>query len=478
MREIHAASIGILKNIGVEMRNEKALKIMHEAGVEVDFRRQVARFPSSLVEETIKKVSGGEWALYGREGYKVGFTGREAHFYTQTEISPIAGKVGGFTQYVLDLNLMERREANEKDVIDSIRLADYLENIKVVGPSVSDQTLPPKLRIIHNAASLVNNTAKPGAIEVFTLDDLECVVRIASIAVGGIEELKTRPMLLTPVEATSPLRYSSNVLENVMFLAKHKLPITFYTMPIPGVSAPVTLAGAIALGNAEVWAGAVFAKLLNSEVNVGLGIRVTIFDQRTLTHSYAAPEHQLALIASLQLLNEFYNVSNRRVSGIRTDANFPGIQAGYEKAATGLSVLLAGATLVGNLGFLRSCDTFSCEQLVIDNEIVSTLNRYVKGFEVNEKTIAANVIEEVGIGGNFLLHKHTPTHLRSEYWFPELADRIGWDEWKGKGEKDALDKAKEKVKRILESHFPEPLDRDAQKEIQKIVKEADKRLLR
>jgi trimethylamine--corrinoid protein Co-methyltransferase len=478
MYKIHNTSLEILEKTGIKMLDAEALRIMDKSGAVVDFKTQVVKFPRDLVEDTMRKLKGKSWSLYTLEGREVKISSEEPAFSTQLDIGTVAGRTGSFSMYILDLDRKDRRLATEKDVVDSIRLADALDNIKIVGVPVSDQQLPPALRIIHAAEILVNNTRKLGQTEVFSVDDQKYIIKIASLVAGGLEELRKKPILLTPLEATSPLTYSPQVLENIRLLAEYGLPITFYTMPLLGVTAPTTIAGAIALGNAEVWAGATLAKLINPEVNVGLGLRVPVLDQKTLAHSYAAPEHQLALIASLQLFNEFYNVTNRNATGLRTDANFPGIQAGYEKALTGMSVMLAGATLIGNLGFLRACETFSYEQLVIDNEIVSMLNRYVKGFYVTEETLALDVIKEVGIGGHFLSHQHTLKYFKSEMWLPDLTDRRGWREWKTSGAKDILEKAKEKVTQILNSHYPKPLDKDTQREIKKIVKEADKKLLK
>jgi len=140
--------------------------------------------------------------------------------------------------------------------------------------------------------------------------------------------------------------------------------------------------------------------------------------------------------------------------------------------------VLAGVQPVGGGDLGGGSQIFFCpEQLVIDHEAWQTLDILVKGFEVNDETLAVDVIRSVGPGGSFLRHRHTLKHMRN-YWLPELFDRLSWEQWKNAGRKTLLDKAREKVKEILKTYQPENLDRDILKELEAIVKEADKGLLK
>ncbi|RLG40761.1 MAG: hypothetical protein DRO05_05565 [Thermoproteota archaeon] len=107
-------------------------------------------------------------------------------------------------------------------------------------------------------------------------------------------------------------------------------------------------------------------------------------------------------------------------TGEMTDSKVPDIQAGYEKAMISLLVGLSGANLIHDAaGFLESALTYSYEQLVIDNEIPGMCNRAIRGIEVNDETLALDVIEKVGPGGHYLTQKHTLKHVMTEYYLPK-----------------------------------------------------------
>jgi trimethylamine--corrinoid protein Co-methyltransferase len=148
------------------------------------------------------------------------------------------------------------------------------------------------------------------------------------------------------------------------------------------------------------------------------------------------------------------------------------VQAGVEKALSVIFPVLAGATGIGTLGHVENAVAFSFEQLVIDDEIVGYIRRMLEGFEVNEETIAFDVIKEVGIGGNFLAHPHTASSFRKEFWLPKLMERMPWGAWNAQEVKGLEAKARARAHDLLAHHHPEPLDEEQTREIDKIVEAA------
>ncbi len=120
--------------------------------------------------------------------------------------------------------------------------------------------------------------------------------------------------------------------------------------------------------------------------------------------------------------------------------------------------------------------TASLEELVIDDELCKAMLTSIRGVEVNDETLAVDVIKKVGPGGHYLAQKHTMNHFMKEQFIPELIDRSSYDEWKKNGEKSLVDRAREKVKKILKEHSVPPLDKDIQKELNNIIKRAEKQL--
>ncbi|MDH5437814.1 MAG: trimethylamine methyltransferase family protein, partial [Candidatus Bathyarchaeota archaeon] len=202
-------------------------------------------------------------------------------------------------------------------------------------------------------------------------------------------------------------------------------------------------------------------------------------DMKTGILPLGAPERPILQVGVVNLAR-YYDVPNGMISVGHTDAKMPGTQAGFEKVLTALPVVLAGASLILGAGAVDSANTYSYEQLVIDDEIWGALLRVARGFEVNEETLAVSSIKKVGVGEHFLGERHTLKHVR-EYWYPRLYSRVKKSEdlWNLEmlGRKDLAGAARKKAKEILRTHQPEPLEKDIQQRIQMIVANAEKRAL-
>jgi trimethylamine--corrinoid protein Co-methyltransferase len=121
-------------------------------------------------------------------------------------------------------------------------------------------------------------------------------------------------------------------------------------------------------------------------------------------------------------------------------------------------------------GILESYMTMSYEKFIIDDEICGMVKRIKKGYEVNEDTLALNVIKKVGPGGQFLDTEHTLRHFRSEFYQPGLSDRDNFENWKAKGSPQTMESANKMWKEILEEYEAPELPPDIDKDLQKFIK--------
>ncbi len=161
-----------------------------------------------------------------------------------------------------------------------------------------------------------------------------------------------------------------------------------------------------------------------------------------------------------------------------TDAHSPDAQAGYEKVFTSLIHALVGLNFISGFGLIGTENTFSLEQLIIDNEIANYTKRIIEGINVSDEKIAADLIMNVGPGGSFLSEEHTLQHFREELWDATISQRhSSYEDWELNGKKDMRQVAHEKVNEILATHRPEPLDKKVEAEIWNIVKRADDKYL-
>jgi trimethylamine--corrinoid protein Co-methyltransferase len=168
-------------------------------------------------------------------------------------------------------------------------------------------------------------------------------------------------------------------------------------------------------------------------------------------------------------------------AALNTEASMPGSQAAFEKLASTLPLVLAGADVIFGGGTFDSANTYSLDQLVIDDEMCGAMLRIAKGFEAGQEELAENVIKEVGIGGHFLSQGHTLKHIRAERWFPSLYKRMkksetGWS-LEAIGKNDLAVAAKNKLDEILKTHKAEPLSNETERALRDIVAKAERQLV-
>jgi trimethylamine--corrinoid protein Co-methyltransferase len=249
-------------------------------------------------------------------------------------------------------------------------------------------------------------------------------------------------------------------------------PFQIYTIPSTGTTSPVTLAGTLALMVAELLSGLVLTQLVNPGVPVRLMGYAGTSDMRSGDFTFSSPEKTLMAAALAQMLR-FYGVP-MGVHGSTTRANIVDAQVGYETGILNLFSALSGSDVIIECtsASLENTATSFPEQAVIGNEICSFINRILQGIEVNPDTLAVDVIREVGLGGEYLTHNHTMEHFRAEQWDAQLGNRMAMEPWEEEGAMDIRAKAREKLKTILATHQPKPLEPEVQKKLQQIVDEA------
>lgn len=469
MDALHGGALSILERTGMWIGSDEARAYFREAGCRVDATGKIVRFPEHVVEDAValmrKKYaddSGGEsWAnvRYSR----MFFTNKPHMLHTD-----FTANTGGFPPFILDLDGCRRR-ASMEDVVDSIKLADALENIDMMGVPCSAQEVPHQERPIRMTAQLVKRTSKLGGIEAWNKRDVRAIAEMCDVVTGSREESLARPPLLGYAETRSPLCFDANMSEIFIEYVKLGFPQSVDTMPCAGTTAPASSAGALVVGLAETLACVVLGFTVNPDVRMSIDVNPGLADMRTLVFPYASPDRMAMMAGWTQMLHEYYGCPSGIHAG-KTDACVPNAQAGFEKALSTLVPVLFGATGIGTLGQVDVAGiTYSPVQLVIDNEIVAYVRRILRGFEVNGTTLALDVIDEVGPGGNFLMHPHTGENFRKEFYLSEIVERLPWDAWDRGDLKGIEERAADKARKIIAEHDPHPLTGDQEREIDRIV---------
>jgi trimethylamine--corrinoid protein Co-methyltransferase len=458
---VHVASMEILEKVGVMFSDEQALKFFCEGGA--DIQGEVVKIPEHLVKECVKKAPE-RVILYGRNPkYNVNLQDNITHFTACSEAT-----------YILDMQTDDPRLATKKDLADLSRMVDALEYYSTMLPSVVPQDVTKELWLQHALEAILNNTEKHAFFICPTgADAARDTIRMAAAVAGDEEALRKRPIITGGAFFSSPLRMWAEASRPLIEYAKFKVPINLGDNLMMGATCPITLAGALAQGNAEMLSGVVLAELVNPGTPVLYNSDPFSMDMRTSNISISAPEKGICNAALAQIAR-YYGFPTV-MDGFSPDSKVNDMQAGYEKAVSGLASALSGANLIMGAGLLAYGDYPCFKSFVIDNEILGYIHRVVRGIKVNEETLAVDVIAKVGHKGNFLGQKHTNLHLREEHFIPEITDRYRTEKWKTKGSKSIVERAKEKAIEILKSHYPENLNKDVQKKLKEIIKESERR---
>ncbi len=461
---IHDASLAILRDVGVQIPNAEVLQVLAEAGASVDFSREVARIPEDLVADALEG-SGKQFTLYGRGRAK---TARFGYGDFVLVSSP------GQFSWVEEAG-GPRRDPTSEDAGRGILVGDALEHINIVGALGMALDIPTPIRDVWMAAELVKGTSKPTHVWVANGTTLHYILEIYEAVMGGAEAHRQYPMIAGFVEPISPLRFAETGLEILVTCARYGLPLFFAPMVQAAATGPATLAGTLAQENAEILAGIVIVQLFGPSCAVCYGGIPHIMDLRTMQISFGSPEQGLMAVAMAQVA-QHYGLPSYINVGLG-DSKLVDAQSGLERGMTLLMGALAGADTFGHMGIAGADQAASLEQLIVDNEMAAYVKRILRGFAVNRETLALEVIERVGIGGNFLADRHTVTHFRRELWSPDLFDRRDWQSWWEDGAKVMVQRAREKKRQILSEHLPEPIDPNLAGEMDGIVATARRELI-
>ena len=313
----------------------------------------------------------------------------------------------------------------------------------------------------------LTNTVKPVGYVCLNERLLGPVLTMAAAVVGGPEMLCQRPIITALAESTSPLQLVTSQLAVLQAFASRGLPLTLHAHPIAGFTAPVTLAGELVITHAEVLALVTIAQLIRPGAPVVYGMSSSVPDMRSGLNLSGAVEIGL-LGGAVARLARRCGLPCVMSSG--TDAHRPDAQAVMQRLMTLLPTALAGIDLI-NLSTLATKMVFSLEQLVIDDDILSIIQRYLRGIVVDNETLGLDLIHETGAGGGFIETDHTLNHFRDELLVPDLIRYQSREAWEAAGRPDMVTRAREKARRILAEHIPSPLPDDVVTQLDEIEHE-------
>ncbi|MFQ5400580.1 MAG: trimethylamine methyltransferase family protein [Anaerolineae bacterium] len=451
---LHRASCEILRHTGVEVFCPEALDLLRQGGAAVT--GDLVKIPPSLVEWALASAPGSFNLYYrGSDEVAVKLDGRHIYF------GP-----GSDTFRYLDPRSGKRRDFTLADIADTMRLCDALPEIGFVMSIGVPRDVPADLYFRYQYATMLKYTTKPMVIVCNDLADMEAIAGMAAATMGGMDKLSQYPNILLYSEPTTPLQHSLEAAEKLLFCAAHSIPVTHSPAPMIGGTAPSTIAGAVALGNAEMLSGLVMHQLKNPGAPFLYGHGVHHLDMKTMISVYGAPEFQLARVMAGEM-GQFYGLPVWGYAG-HSDSKVVDGQAAADTQFSVLVALLSKTNLNHDVGYLEAGLTNSPEMMVLTNEIISMTRRFVQGVRLDDEALALDVIDEVGPGGEFLSHDHTMAHWR-ELWLPQVFDRQRLESWQEEGSKDINSRLREMTLSLMDEHEVPALPTAVEQEIEAIL---------
>jgi trimethylamine--corrinoid protein Co-methyltransferase len=432
-----------------------AVQLLKSKGATVENGDRV-HIPAKLVEWALNTAPKST-KLYNRHGEEALILEGSNVFYG----------TGSDCPNVIDLRNGERRPGQLQDIVEATTVSDALPNIDFLMSFCIANDLERQTYDRHQMRAMLMHSIKP--ILFVTLGFGGCVdaIKMAEAVLGGAQALERKPICACYINVSSALRHNEEALQKLLFMAEKGLPTTYTPVVLRGATGPVTAAGAIALANAGELAGVVISQIKREGTPIIITGGVNdMLDMRTTIDCYSDPTNRVMLVE----MAHRYNLPIFGLTGC-SDSKLPDEQAAAEAALSILLESLAGAQMAHDVGYLDSGMTNSIEQIVICDEIISYTKAFMKEVEVNEETLALDVINQVGPDGDFLGNKHTLKNFRQD-WYPSLFERRTYDGWKKDGGKTMRQRAREKALEILAQHKPEPLPDAVVKSLDQIVEQA------
>ncbi|MBI4789228.1 MAG: trimethylamine methyltransferase family protein [Chloroflexi bacterium] len=450
--KLHWASLEVLERTGAQLFEPAAVELLRKAGAWVGEGNRV-RIPSGMVEKALT-TAPKRAVLCNRFGERV----------VQIEGGKCFYGPGSDALNIVDHRTNQRRPPVVKDVEEGTLLCDVLPNIDFIMSMFLPADVDQRFYELYQMEAMLNYSTKPIIIVTHDLPALQACVEMAEAVVGGADALRQNPYVTCYINVTTGLVHNQEALQKLIFLAGKGLPAIYIPVCYGGLSAPVTLAGTFAATNAGVLAGLVISQLVREGtpyIVPGWGART--INMRTMAAAYFTPDDKGIMAA----MAHYYGLPMFGYGGF-SDAKTVDQQASAEAALSLAFATIEGANLIHDMGYLEAGRSGSHAMLVLCDEIIGWLAHAVRGVEIDDETLALDLIDRKGPNGNFLDDSHTVKHFR-ERWLPGILDQAPFDIWQAEGSKTLGELLAECVEKILAKHKPTPLPDDIKARVHAIL---------
>ncbi|MGD0750376.1 MAG: trimethylamine methyltransferase family protein [Anaerolineales bacterium] len=439
----HSASLEILENVGLLVRNENARTIFKEHDCKVDAETQIVTFPPPVIEK-FRAMLPPTFTFYGRD---------PKYDRTLPKDGPVL-VTGSSAPDIIDPGTGRPRRARSDDIARIAQLIQELPAYDIFSIStLAEDALPGQFTLARLYPSL-KHCLKPIRSTTKDMDDAAAVIQMLYTLAGSAEAYHQRPFVThhyCPI--VSPLTMDKLSTQAVIFFSEAGLPVYPSIVPNAGLTSPMSMAGTLAQGNAEFLAISVLMQMVREGTPTIYATLPTVADMRTGAYASGGIECGMLHMAFAQMAR-FYNVPCGGYIGL-SNSKINDAQSGYETGMSSVAGVLAGVDMLNMGGLLDALKVFDFAKAVIDDEIAQMLKRLIRGITFTEEELALQVIAQIKPGGSFMMSPHSLKRMKSEALLPRLADREAREVWEKKGSLDTHARAMQRVNEILAHAGPD-----------------------
>jgi trimethylamine--corrinoid protein Co-methyltransferase len=461
LERIEDTALRLLAEVGITLEHARATEMLHGLGCRVERGRVF--IPRDAVDWALDHLTAHR-DFHERDGTQAFSLGDgQVRFHS-----------GGGLPFILDLDSGQRRRPTLADIADATRLLDALPNVDVIIPLYGAQDVAPELLTVASTDVMLRHTRKPvWAAPLDRPEDVSYVVEMGAACCGGMDAFLERPTMVLTCSPVSPLAFTQEGTATIIAIAESGAPLLPLPAPTLGATGPVTMAGTLAQQHAETLATYVIAAAARPGLPVMYCSRISAIDPRTAVSIWGGPDIGLSGACAGQLAQRLGLTSD--TYGLTSSSGFLDPQFGYERLSNALVPALAGVDILSGVGSTGNVMVAGPAIAVLDDEMASLVKQIVAGCQVNETTLAYEVMADViPRDGVFLGERHTVKQMRQgALWMPGISSR---ETGSGETMDGVVARARARAREILRSHQPEPLPEDTSRHLDEILARARRNL--
>jgi trimethylamine--corrinoid protein Co-methyltransferase len=407
IEKVHDASLRVLSDVGVMVESASVRDLFRKAGAVVDDSRQLVKLDERLVRSSLESAPR-----------KISICSRGGRDHTIPEEGVQLISTDGQPPAIFDAETGEKRKSTLADLRELIVLADALPEVDFVWPPVVATDMPSDRSSFYEFLVSISCTSKHIQHGAASEEEARFQIEVCSAILGSEEELRRRPIFSDVCTPISPLRYDAGEAEALVTLSRAGIPVINLSMAIAGAVTPASVAGSLAVINAENLCGLTMTQLAAPGAPSVYSSFSGVMDLRSGVFLCGTPEGIL-MDSAATVMGRHYGLPTC-AGGPSNAARSLSSEAGLETALTAASAMLIGADMMVGLGGIDRAGMISKEKIIMDCELLRWLRHLRRGIDLSDQAMGLDAISRQGPGGTFLSDAHTARFMRKELMIPQV----------------------------------------------------------